>query len=59
MDSAGDKVDATADQKIQEYMTQLGPEFQSAWDAGADLDENSADGKQYSEALDSLSSKCS
>jgi hypothetical protein len=58
MDAAGDNVDAATDQKIQSYMTQLGPDFKSAWETGADLDENSADGKQYNEALDTLASKC-
>jgi hypothetical protein len=59
MDNAGDKGDAATDQKIEGYMKQLGPDFQTAWAAGDDLDENSADGKQYNAALDDLSKKCS
>jgi hypothetical protein len=59
MESAGEKPDAVTDAKIQNFMTQLGPDFQQAWDAGNDLDENSADGKAYAAALDRLSAKCS
>ena len=58
MDAAGEKPDAAADAKIQAYMTQLGPDFQQAWDAGNELDENSDDGKTYAAALDTLSGKC-
>ena len=58
MDSAGEKADPAADAKIQSYMTQLGPDFQKAWDAGGDVDENSADGKAYNAALETLTSKC-
>jgi hypothetical protein len=58
MDSAGEKEDPATDAKIQGYMTQLGPEFETAWNAGSDVDENSADGKVYSAALDTLTSKC-
>jgi hypothetical protein len=59
MDAAGDKPDAATDAKIQTYMTQLGPDFQQAWDAGSELEENSEEGKTYNAALDSLASKCS
>jgi hypothetical protein len=58
MDSAGDKEDAATDAKIQGYITQLGADFETAWNAGSDVDENSADGKVYNAALDSLTSKC-
>ena len=59
MDSAGEKPDQAADAKIQGYMKQLGPDFEQAWNAGNDLDENSEDGKTFNAALDTLSSKCS
>ena len=59
MEDAGENVDAAADTKIQSYMTQLGPDFQQAWNTGSELDENSEDGKVYAAALDTLSSKCS
>ncbi len=59
MDSAGEKPDQAIDAKIQGYMKQLGPEFEQAWDAGNELDENSEDGKTFNAALNTLSSKCS
>ena len=59
MDSAGEKPDQTTDAKIQGYMKQLGTDFEQAWNAGNELDENSEDGKTFSAALDTLSSKCS
>ena len=58
MDSAGDKEDPANDAKVQSYMTQLGPDFEAAWKAGSDLDENSEDGKIFNAALDSLAGKC-
>jgi hypothetical protein len=59
MDNAGDKPDQATDAKIQDYIKQLGPEFEEAWNTGNDLDENSEDGKTYAAALDTLSNKCS
>ena len=59
MDSAGEKPDQAADAKIQGYMQQLGPDFEQAWNAGNELDENSEDGKTFNAALDTLSNKCS
>lgn len=58
MDSAGEKVDSATDAKIQSYMTQLGPDFEAAWNAGNDVDDNSADGKAYNAALETLTDKC-
>jgi hypothetical protein len=40
-------------------MTALGPDFEQAWNAGSDVDENSKDGKVNSPVLDELASKCS
>jgi hypothetical protein len=58
MDSAGEKEDPATDAKIQSYIKQLGPDFETAWNAGSDVDENSVDGKVYNAALESLTSKC-
>jgi hypothetical protein len=58
MESAGEKEDRALDAKIDGYMKQLGPDFEKAWSAGDDLDENSADGKVYNAAVDDLMSKC-
>jgi protoporphyrinogen oxidase len=59
MDAAGDKEDAATDQKIADLMKQLGPDFETAWNAGEGVDENSADGKALNAALDDLMNKCS
>lgn len=60
--SSGDEEDEAKaeelDKQMQGYMKQLGPEFESAFEAGADLDPDSADGKAYDEALDKLDAKC-
>jgi hypothetical protein len=59
MESAGEKEDPKIDAQIQGFIKQLGPDFETAWAAGEDVDENSADGKVYNAALDDLSGKCS
>jgi hypothetical protein len=46
------------DKQMQGYMKELGPEFEAAFEAGADLDPDSADGKAYDAALDGLDAKC-
>jgi hypothetical protein len=58
MDAAGDKPSPAADAKINAFMKQLGPDFESAWNTADGLDENSADGKAYNTALDDLAGKC-
>ena len=45
--------------QITGFMKQLGSDFETAWAAGENLDDNSADGKAYNTALDELSNKCS
>jgi hypothetical protein len=59
MDKAGDNPDAAAEAQIEGYVKQLGPDFETAWDAGDGIDENSADGKKLNAALDELGDKCS
>jgi hypothetical protein len=58
MDKTGDNEDDATDAKVDDYAKQLGPEFQSAWNLGDDVDENSSDGKRLDAALDELSDKC-
>lgn len=53
------KPDPAATAKIDGYMNQLGNEFQTAWSAGDDVEENSPDGQALGKALDDLSAKCS
>jgi hypothetical protein len=40
-------------------MKQLGSDFETAWGLAEGLDEKSADGKAYNNALDDLAGKCS
>jgi hypothetical protein len=47
------------DKQMQTYMKELGPDFESAFGAGADLDPDSEDGKAYDAALEALDGKCS
>jgi hypothetical protein len=58
MDALGDKDDAAAEAQITSMMKQLGPDFEVAWNAADDLDENSEDGKAYGAAIDELAGKC-
>lgn len=58
MNAAGEHPDAAAEAKIDGYMKQLGEAFQTAWNAGDDLDENSPDAKALYAAIDDLSGKC-
>jgi hypothetical protein len=59
MDKAGDNPDAAAEAQIEGYVKELGPDFETAWDAGDGIDEDSADGKKLNAALDELGDKCS
>ncbi len=53
-----EKEDPAAEAKIDGYLKQLGPDFEAAWDTSEEIDENSADGKRLSAALDALEDKC-
>jgi hypothetical protein len=57
-DKMGDKEDKALEAQIDKLVSQLGADFKAAWDAGADLDEKTTDGKAYAAALDELGSKC-
>ena len=58
IDEAGDHLDASTEEKIQSIVKQVGPEFETAWNLGDDLDEDSPDAVAYDAALEELSSKC-
>jgi hypothetical protein len=57
-DDADESTSEALDKQMQEYMKQLGQDFETAYEAGADLDPESADGKSYDAALDKLDDKC-
>lgn len=54
----GSKAEAL-DKQMDGFMKALGPEFQTAFELGADLDPELADGKTYDAAMDKLDDKCS
>jgi hypothetical protein len=58
MVAIGDKDDPAAEKQIEDLVKRLGSEFETAWDAGDGLDENSADAKEYYAVVDSLEEKC-
>ena len=60
MEEVGDdekKLEA-ADGKIDGYFKVLGPDFETAWNSGENLKEDSAEAKALSDALDKLDAKC-
>ena len=58
MDAAGETPTPAAQAQIDGYIKQLGPDFAAAWSLGESVDENSADGKAWNDALDDLAGKC-
>ena len=58
LEAAAEKKDKAAGSQIMQLMKQLGPEFESAWNAGEGVDDNTPDGKVFVSALDELTEKC-
>ena len=58
LQAAGEKEDAAVQKQIEELVAQMGPDFSAAWDIGDELDENSEDGQEFYEAVDTLAEKC-
>ena len=57
-DSDDEKKNDELDKQMQGYMKELGTDFEQAFEAGADLDPDSEDGKAYDAALDKVDAKC-
>lgn len=57
-DAQGDTEDPAADAKIDGYLDQLGPDFETAWETSDEIEENSPGRKQLDAALDELDDKC-
>jgi hypothetical protein len=57
-ESEDDSKNDALDKQMDGFMKQLGADFEAAFEAGADLDPESADGKSYDAALDALDDKC-
>ena len=58
LDDAAEKKDKAAAAKIPQLMKQIGPDFESAWNAGEDVDDDTPDGKVFVSAIDELADKC-
>jgi hypothetical protein len=58
-EALGEKEDAAAEAKIDAMAKQLGPEFNKAMEAVGDLDEKTADGKEYYAVVEEIDAKCS
>jgi hypothetical protein len=56
--ATADKEDPATEKQVDALLAQLGADFESAWDVGEEIDENSADGKEYNAAVDALAEKC-
>jgi hypothetical protein len=59
LEDLGEKEDPAAEQQIEAAVEKLGPEFTAAWEAGEKVDESSADGKKFYDAVSALADKCS
>ena len=58
MEAAGESEDAATKAKIDDYLKQLGPEFEAAWKVFREADQNSPEGKALSRAVDELGVDC-
>ena len=58
LDDAAETKDKAAAAKIPALMKQIGPDFESAWNAGEDVDDDTPDGKVFVSAIDELADKC-
>ena len=58
MNEAGDHLDAATEEKIETIVKQVGSEFETAWNLGDELDEDSPDAVAYDAALEELASNC-
>ncbi len=58
MEAAGESDDAATKAKIDDYLKQLGPEFEAAWKVFREADQNSPEGQALSRAVDELGGDC-
>ena len=58
LEDVGEKEDPTTEKQIEEAVEKLGGEFTAAWEAGEKVDETSADGKRFYDAVSALAEKC-
>ena len=58
MEAAGTNEDAATKAKIDDYLKQLGPDFEAAWKVFKEADQNSPDGKALNQAVDEMGGNC-
>jgi hypothetical protein len=58
LDDAGEAEDPALEKRVDDLLAKLGQPFSAAWEEGSELDEKSADGVEFSAAVDALSEKC-
>ena len=58
MEAAGENEDPATKAEIDDYLKQLGPDFEAAWKVFKEADQNSPDGKALSQAVDELGGNC-
>jgi hypothetical protein len=58
LQSVGDKEDDASQRQIEDLVAKIGPDFSAAWDVAEEIDENSADGQEFYDAVDTLAEKC-
>ena len=54
MEAPGGSEDSATKAKIEDYLKQLGPDFEAAWKVFKEADRNSPEGKALSRAVDEL-----
>ena len=58
LQSVGDKEDEATQKQIESLVAKIGPDFSAAWDIAEELDENSEDGEEFYDAVETLGEKC-
>ena len=57
-EAAGENQDPATKAEIDDYLKQLGPDFEAAWKVFKEADQNSPDGKALNHAVDELGGDC-
>jgi hypothetical protein len=57
-DATSEKADPAQEKQVDDILGKLGADFAAAWDAGDNLDDKSADGMEFSTAVEAIAAKC-
>jgi len=58
LQSAGEKENEAVQKQIDDLVTRIAPNFSAAWYVAEELDEDSEDGQEFYDAVDTLAEKC-